>query len=168
MLGDDLDKQVQNYMFGLRDVGGSVDTTVVQAAAAGMVKQKNPMLLAENGGHITLTKDWACYLLQRIGYVKRKGTTKGTLHVDSFDEIKREYLFDIKLIVAIEEVPPCLIINWDQTGIKYVPVSNWTMAPYGAKKVEIAGISAGQVPNHCCLCWNIIWYILTTPDYLQR
>ena len=45
------------------------------------------------------------------------------------------------MIVAIEEVPPCLVINWDQTGIKYVPVSNWTMAKQGAKKVEIVGVS---------------------------
>ena len=42
------------------------------------------------------------------------------------------------MIVAIEEVPPCLVINWDQTGIKYVPVSNWTMAKQSA---EIVGVS---------------------------
>jgi hypothetical protein len=30
-----------------------------------------------------------------------------------------------------------LVINWDQTGINNVPVSQWTK---GAKKVEINGI----------------------------
>ena len=141
LLGEDLDKKVQNYLFSLRDVGGVINTAIVRAAAAGMVKRKDPRLLASNGGHISLSKDWARYMLQRIGFVKRKGTTKAKSQVDNFDELKYQFLFDIKVIVAIEEVPPCLVINWDQTGIKYVPVSNWTMAKQGAKKVEIVGVS---------------------------
>ena len=32
-----------------------------------------------------------------------------------------------------------LVINWDQTGLNYVPVSQWTMAQEGAKRVEIDG-----------------------------
>ena len=80
-------------------------------------------------------------MLQRIGFVKRKGTTKGTLQVENFDEEKYQFLFDVKVIIAIEEIPPCLVINWDQTGIKYVPASNWTMTKQGTKKVEIVGIS---------------------------
>ena len=60
--------------------------------------------------------------------MKRKGTTKGTLQIESFDEEKYQFLFDVKVIITIEEIPSCLVINWDQTGIKYVPASNWTMA----------------------------------------
>ena len=106
-----------------------------------MVKKKDPRSLTVNGDHISLSKDWAHYMLQRIGFVKRKGTTKGTLQVENFEEEKHQFLFDIKVIVTIEEVPPCLVINWDQTGIKYVPVSNWTMAKQGTKKVEVVGVS---------------------------
>ena len=36
-------------------------------------------------------------------------------------------------------IPDSLIINWDQTGINYVPVSQWTMAKEGSKRVAIAG-----------------------------
>lgn len=32
-----------------------------------------------------------------------------------------------------------MIINWDHTGIHYVPVSNWTLAEEGSKRVAIAG-----------------------------
>ena len=39
----------------------------------------------------------------------------------------------------MEEIPSDLIINWDQTGIKYIPVSNWTMADEGSKRVEVVG-----------------------------
>ena len=38
------------------------------------------------------------------------------------------------------EIPNDLIINWDQTAIKYVPVSQWTMERVGSKRVEIAGL----------------------------
>ena len=65
MLGDGLDKKVQNYVIELRRLGGKMETTVVRAATAGTVK-KSPGLLAENEGYITLTKDWACYLLQKL------------------------------------------------------------------------------------------------------
>ena len=40
----------------------------------------------------------------------------------------------------MEEVPNDLIINWDHTGINYVPTSNWTMAEEGSSRVEIIGL----------------------------
>ena len=38
-----------------------------------------------------------------------------------------------------DEIPLALIINWDQTGINYVPVGSWTMEVEGTKRVEIIG-----------------------------
>jgi len=35
---------------------------------------------------------------------------------------------DIKAVVEMAEIPDGLIINWDQTAIKYVPTSEWTVA----------------------------------------
>ena len=37
----------------------------------------------------------------------------------------------------MDEIPGELIVNWDQTGVNYTPVSSWTMQSEGAKKVEI-------------------------------
>ena len=37
--------------------------------------------------------------------------------------MKAQFVFDIQAIVEMEEIPPDLIINWDHTGIHYVPVS---------------------------------------------
>ena len=39
----------------------------------------------------------------------------------------------------MDEIPADLIINFDQTGINYVPVSSWTMEKEGSKRVEITG-----------------------------
>ena len=60
--------------------------------------------------------------------------------VQKFDEVKTQFLLDIKAVVEMDEVPFELIINWDQTGIHYVPVSSWTMEKEGSKRVEIIAI----------------------------
>ena len=54
--------------------------------------------------------------------------------------MKLQFLFDIKVIIEMEDIPVDLIMNWDQTGIHYVPVSSYTMEREGSKRVEIAGI----------------------------
>ena len=50
------------------------------------------------------------------------------------------FISEIKSVVAIEEVPPQLVINWDQTAIKIVPSSSWTMENIGVNCVEIVAI----------------------------
>ena len=59
--------------------------------------------------------------------------------VKEFDESKKLFLLDIKKTTHMDEIPPQLIINWDHTGIDYVPVSSWTMETPGTKLVEIIG-----------------------------
>ena len=55
--------------------------------------------------------------------------------------VKWDFLIEIKVIVVLEEIlPPELIINFDQTGLKYVPVSNWAMEKEGSKKVPVTSL----------------------------
>ena len=42
--------------------------------------------------------------------------------------------------MTMEEIPPELIINWDQTGMEIVPSSSWTMNQCGAKRVDMVGL----------------------------
>ena len=74
-----------------------------------------------------------------MGFVGRKATTKAKISVEDFEEIKRDYVLDMEVVVSMNEIPKELIINFDQTGIHYVPVSDWTMAEEGAKRVELVG-----------------------------
>ena len=96
----------------------------------------NPQLLVSNGGHIVLTKKWSKYLLKRMGFVKRKANSKARANVDDFVEVKTNYLADIRAIISLEEVPPCLVINWDHTGLKYVPVLSWTRPRKGPRRCQ--------------------------------
>ena len=140
-LGVDLDRQVQAYLRALREIGGVVNTAIVMASARGIMLKVDSTSLAEFGGHITLTKDWAKSLLRRMGFVKRRGTTKNKATVENFNEIKGDFLRDIVTSVTMEEIPAELIMNWDQTGLNLVPASNWTMEVRGSKRVEVAGLT---------------------------
>ena len=57
-----------------------------------------------------------------------------------FDQIRSQFLVDVKAIIDIIDIPAELFINWDQTGIRYVPVSSWTMEKEGSKGVEVVGV----------------------------
>ena len=76
LLGNLLDEQVQSYVLALRDAGAVINTAIVMAEATGIVQNHNSRLLKCNGGHIEITKYWALSLLERMGYVKRKSSTK--------------------------------------------------------------------------------------------
>lgn len=121
LLCDSISKELKEYIIALRDNGGVVNTAVLIAAATGILQERNPQSLACNGGHIILQKSWAKYFLGKMQFVKRKAMTKAKVTVNHFEEVKQGYLMDIKAVVTMEDVPVDLVINWDQTGLNYVP-----------------------------------------------
>ena len=81
-------------------------------------------MLAKNGGPKELNRYWAHSLLKRMNFVQRKATTSlSKLTMTDFKQCKKEFLNDIATTVAMEETPGELVLNWDQTGIKFVPSS---------------------------------------------
>ena len=72
--------------------------------------------------------------------MKRRGTTTAKINPDNFENLRETFLEQIRSTVLFEDIPLDLIFNWDQTGLNYVPVSNWTMEKEGAKRVEIKGL----------------------------
>ena len=89
--------------------------------------------LSEFGGHISLNRHWAYSLLERINFVKRKATTAQSKYkIDSFKRVKESFLAEVTTIVEMDEIPPDLILNFDQTGVKKVPSSTWTIDREGA------------------------------------
>ena len=74
----------------------------------------------------------------RMGYVKRKCSNAGKISVSHFEEVKEEFLADIKAEVVMNERPHELIFNWDQTAIQLVPTGRWTMHRAKEKVIPIA------------------------------
>ena len=131
MLPEDVITHVMKYIRAVRDAGGIINTAIVIAAGLGIVKKVNPEC---NGSYVVLRKSWAKYLLGKMNFVKRKDTTKKpNISVLQFEELKSQYLMDMKAIVTLQDIPDDMIVNWDQTAIKYIPLSNWTMDKEGSK-----------------------------------
>ena len=140
LLGEDLDKRVQSYLKKVREGGGVVTAAIAIAAARGITQSYNRSRLVEFGGHVQLTRDWAYSLLSGMKFVNRKCTTaKSKLSSVVFEEVKTKFLDEVKATVLVEEIPIELILNWDQTGIKIIPSSLWTMDMCGSKRVEVVG-----------------------------
>ena len=139
-LTEELAAKLKLYVYALREAGGTVNLAILIAAATGMLQESDPGSLECNGGPISLKKSWAKYFLSKLDFVKRKATTKSKITVPYFEMLKQQFLLDIKAAVEIEEIPKDLILNWDQTGINYVPVSQWTMEKKGSKRVEVIGL----------------------------
>ena len=72
-----------------------------------------------------------------MGFVKQKACSKAKVIPEQFHKLKEEFLLEVKNIVAMNEIPYELILNFDQTGLNYVPVTHWTMEKEGAKRVEV-------------------------------
>ena len=139
MLPEDVLSLIMKYIHAIRGAGGIINTAIVMAAGLGIIKNVNPEC---NGGYVVLIKSWAKYLLAKMNLVKWKATTKKPkVTVSNFEELRSQYLMDIKAIVTMEEIPDDMVMNWDQTAIKiYIPLSNWTMDKEGCKRVEVIGI----------------------------
>lgn len=115
---------------------------VVVAAAKGILKANDRYSLLEYEGHINPSKDWAYHFLSRMEFVRRKATTaKSKVSKESFTKLRDTFFHDLFSIVTMEEIPPELVLNWDQTGIHLVPAAAWTMEKRGADRVEVAGVN---------------------------
>ena len=72
------------------------------ACAEGVVMHHDSNLLAINGEHITMSKDWAKSLLCRMGYVKRKVSTSAKVTPQYFVEWKKQFF---KVLVNLRKFP---------------------------------------------------------------
>ena len=72
-----------------------------------------------------------------MGYVKRKSSNAGKVTLENFEELKAEFLADIKGEVLMNDIPIDLVFNWNQTGIQIIPTCEWTMYQARDKLVPI-------------------------------
>lgn len=64
---------------------------------------------------------------------------KAKISALNFNQLQKQFCYDAKVFTEIMDIPACLVINWDQTGIHYVPVLNWKMESKGLKGIAVTG-----------------------------
>ena len=152
LLGEKLDSQVKAYIQALCEEGGVVTTSITMAAATAIVRTVDRNLLEENGGPITITNNWAKSLLYRMNFVKRRGSSTAKLAVPNFEALKEQFVIDVNAVVEMEDIPPQLIFNCDQTGISVVPGSSWTME---AKELNVSRSLDWETSDKLRLCFVV-------------
>lgn len=120
--------------------GGVVNHNIIVAAATGIVQYHNRAMLKEYGGTLSFDKPFTRSVMERMGYVKRKGTKAAKKLPPDFDEVKTSFIERVRNEVQDNAIPADLIIAFDQTGLRIVPHSNWTMEEKGAKQCSIVGL----------------------------
>ena len=91
-----------------------------------------------------------------MNYLRRKVTTaKNKYNVADFSAVKGSFLRSVVETVTMEEIPPELILNWDQTGIMIISSSSSIMHERGVKRVELTGLKDIKVADHSHFCGSI-------------
>ena len=85
------DEQVREYIRSLRLAGGIVSRSIVVSAAKGIIQHYDPSYLQEHGGELVVDDSWAKSLLNRMGYVKRKGTKAARKLPPDFTGVKSAF-----------------------------------------------------------------------------
>lgn len=83
------------------------------------------------------------YFKARV-YIKRKASSTAKVQPSNYEQLKEQYLLDIKVVVEMEDIPADLIMTWDHTGINIVLGSHWTMEEKGAKHIDCVGLDDKQ------------------------
>ena len=83
--------------------------------------------------------------------------------MSQFQELKEQYLADIAAEVIMNDIPHDLIINWDQTGLKIIPIGDWTMNLSGEKIIPVTACD----DKSCFGCYDH-WEVSAATTALPR
>ena len=94
--------------------------------------------MVKYGGHIEITN----VSIKKDGLCQMQSHDKEAsgMSEEVFKKLNAKHLDQMMQIVKLYNIPDCLILNWDQTGIKFVPTGDWMMAAEGSRMVEMAGL----------------------------
>ena len=123
-------------LLGTSNRGAVVTRSIAESAAkALMIRYPSEV------GKINLNdSEYGKSVLQRINYTRRKETTSKVALPDGIRK-EIELLFHHRIVEKVEryDIPDSLILNFDQTPSKYVPVASTTLATRNSKQVCIKG-----------------------------
>ena len=130
--------KVQKFLKVVRSHGAVINTSTAITTANGFIEHSND----ESLKHLSLQRPWAQSLFRRMGYVRRFATTG---KVELPQGVKREaellYIHDIVNLIETYKIPKSMVLNLDQTPLKYVPCGKTTLAKQNTNSVPVSGVS---------------------------
>ena len=121
-LGQNVERNAMMVIHQVRESGYVVNNSVVVGIITGIMGDTDSNLLVD--GPIPVGKEAARCLLGRMQFVKRRRTTKANVVSFDFQALEAQFLGDIRSIVIFENILAKMILNWNHTGLNYVPSSS--------------------------------------------
>ena len=109
-----------------------VNTAIVLSYAEGIIKNTTVICWLQMASTLFSLKPGgtASYIVWDLSNTEL-ASTKTKVLIENFEQVKAQFLLDIKAVVEMEDILFDLIITWEQTGIHYVPVGSWIMDKEG-------------------------------------
>ena len=134
---------MQKFLVPLRSKGGVVNTIVAVTVAKALIRKSSDESLKVLDLDNT---SWAKSLFVRMCFVKRACTTAWPeINEGARKEAKLIFHHEITSLVEKYSILLTLVINIDQTPLKYALLSSRTMATKNCKHVHVDGYSYKQV-----------------------
>ena len=133
LLGE-LDAMVQSYIKAVSSRGALVSLAI---AAGKALIHKYPNVV----GNINIvSSSWTKSLFESMGYVRRMKTSS-KIKIPDGARRETEFLVHHEIVIMIEKhnIPVSMIINIDQTPLKYVPTSNFILAENETTPITMEG-----------------------------
>ena len=142
LLGE-IDEMVQRFLLTVRKKDRVVNAVVARSVAKALVKCSGQKELEV----IDLDRRWGIQsLFHQMHFVRRTGTTsKVQIPEGAKKEAELTFLHRIVSTVEKYKIPNSMILNFDQTSLKYALCSQQTLAPKNSKHVAISGTSNKKV-----------------------
>ena len=136
MLGNEIDKKVQLYIQQMSQLGGVISRSIAVSVATILLERDEYL------GKTKITETWVKSLLKRMRFVKR-AKTSSTVEIlkGARKEIECQYLYQVVNAIEKWDIHPDLVVNFDQTPSKLVPVGRSTLAKRNSTNVTITGSS---------------------------
>ena len=117
LLPETLMKKTIDTISALRLRRAPVTSSVINAVAKGIVQANDRTLLVENGGHLSLSNDWARKVLYRKMTRRIATTTRISVAPALLAETKLDFQRKIRQSQSWHSIPDDLIINFGQTPL---------------------------------------------------
>lgn len=131
------EKEVVAVLKAKQAAGGDINAVVVGGVIKYVLQKKCPAWLICNGGHIDPNASGLYNgVMHRMGYVQRCKVTKHRANAHNFRFVAARFLLRLHLEEQNNDLVPELIVNADETGIRIIPGSKYTMAKKGSKCVK--------------------------------
>lgn len=132
----EIETEIKRILTIMRERGAVVNILIIRLVMRAVIEKMHPPLLQELKLCSGFISSWARDQLNMTWRVRTGAASKLPVH---WRELGVAAAKRIAWNMVVHDVPACLVINMDQTGVHLAPVDNRTYDEQGSKHVKVIG-----------------------------